>query len=762
MNEKWKQNPQQNIFGSFRMWRFISPAGLCGKKHGCAGEKDCCRGKKNSAEGEAMVYIPEWLQPDLQCEDGSYLGALTLAGDNLYYSYHVTTPDGKVDESYIGRIDLLTGEGSVPQKQGDGEIKTLFTDPGQNLWCLRIVSEGTEGQRKWLFERGFPGESSFMQIDVTKHLEGTEMLIDFVMDENDNLYCLGGAPGNPMLKVIDGNGDCIRTVEKLYNVNSMDVWEGKGVLLAGYGDNARLFTLQSQNPEILEDIYNRTGILKTAVQEDGTILFVRSGSLIYLEEGEEPNVLVNLIQCNIVADNIEEAGTLSDGRIALLLREFDGQQDRFEMVYLKKVPENEVPEKKSIRLGTLTADTALNTAVATFNKKNPEYELVIVSYNSEDYRSMGLDAATTGGPDIFDLRNVSDRDLEAYLEKGILEDLMPYLDTDITLKPEDFLPGFLESYTRKGVLYTIPDSFRVETLIGKSSEVGEAMAWTPREFMDFAAGQPEGVQIMEYANKQQIFRCVFDRQASFFIDWEKKESNLDCEEFKKLLEFANRYPLDYPVISYDQIPQLLRDGRLKLEMASIGGISDIQVIRRHFGEPITCIGYPSAEGVSGSCFQGSGLMLGINSSSDYKEEAWSFVRMGLEKESQLQKLSKDVFFLEGFPSRRDVLESCLERSMEAQYEKDANGELTEIPKYAVYEFGEGGESFETAYYAATQEEVDTLKELIYSITGSETIGLELQNIILEEAEAYFTGQKGLDETAAVIQNRVQIYLNEKR
>lgn len=347
---------------------------------GCAGrsgnmpeKKTVAEEEKNAAEGETMVYIPEWRQPDLQCEDGSYLGAWTLAEDNLYYSYNVTTPDGK-KETYIGRINLLTGEGAVPKKQGYGGILFLFTDSGQNLWCLRIVSEGTDGQRKWLFERGCPGESSFMQIDVTKHLEGTEILIDFVMDENDNLYCLGGSPVNPMLKVIDGNGDCIRTVEKLYNVNSMDVWEGKGILLAGYEDNAHLFTLQSQNPEISEEIYNRTGILKTAVQEDGSILFVRDGSLMYLEEGKEPDELVKLIQCNVVADNIEEVRTLSDGRIALLLKEFDGQNNRLEIVYLKKVPDNEVPEKKKIRIGTLTADTALNTAVTTFNKKNPEYD----------------------------------------------------------------------------------------------------------------------------------------------------------------------------------------------------------------------------------------------------------------------------------------------------------------------------------------------------------------------------------------------------
>ncbi len=90
-----------------------------------------------------MIYIPEWSPPDLQCDDGSYLGAWTLAGDNLYYSYNITTREGQ-NETFIGGIDLLTGEKSTLQKRGDGNIHSLFTDSGQNLRCLRIVPKGTE------------------------------------------------------------------------------------------------------------------------------------------------------------------------------------------------------------------------------------------------------------------------------------------------------------------------------------------------------------------------------------------------------------------------------------------------------------------------------------------------------------------------------------------------------------------------------------------------------------------------------------------
>ena len=39
---------------------------------------------------------------------------------------------------------------------------------------------------------------------------------------------------------------------------------------------------------------------------------------------------------------------------------------------------------------------------------------------------------------------------------------------------------------------------------------------------------------------------------------------------------------------------------------------------------------------------------------------------------------------------------------------------------------------------------------------------EIGQIITEEAKAYFSGQKSLDETADVIQNRVKTYVNENR
>ena len=47
-------------------------------------------------------------------------------------------------------------------------------------------------------------------------------------------------------------------------------------------------------------------------------------------------------------------------------------------------------------------------------------------------------------------------------------------------------------------------------------------------------------------------------------------------------------------------------------------------------------------------------------------------------------------------------------------------------------------------------------------TGFVLVMGEITNIITEEAEAFFKGQKSVADVAGVIQSRVQVYVNENR
>ena len=52
--------------------------------------------------------------------------------------------------------------------------------------------------------------------------------------------------------------------------------------------------------------------------------------------------------------------------------------------------------------------------------------------------------------------------------------------------------------------------------------------------------------------------------------------------------------------------------------------------------------------------------------------------------------------------------------------------------------------------------------LITSASATYQYDTDLMKIITEEAAAYFAGQKSLDETADIIQNRASIYISENR
>ena len=93
-----------------------------------------------------------------------------------------------------------------------------------------------------------------------------------------------------------------------------------------------------------------------------------------------------------------------------------------------------------------------------------------------------------------------------------------------------------------------------------------------------------------------------------------------------------------------------------------------------------------------------------------------------------------------------------------EYYEDENGEQVENTKTSW-----GYDDFNIDIYAAKQEDIDTVRNLLESadkIVGS--VDEQLTSIITEEADPFFKGQKSAADVANIIQNRIQIYVNENR
>ena len=66
------------------------------------------------------------------------------------------------------------------------------------------------------------------------------------------------------------------------------------------------------------------------------------------------------------------------------------------------------------------------------------------------------------------------------------------------------------------------------------------------------------------------------------------------------------------------------------------------------------------------------------------------------------------------------------------------------------------------YHYATQGEIDTVMNLIENVELSPSYSSEISNIIKEELDSYFLGGRSKEETVAIIQDRVQLYLDERK
>ncbi len=110
----------------------------------------------------------------------------------------------------------------------------------------------------------------------------------------------------------------------------------------------------------------------------------------------------------------------------------------------------------------------------------------------------------------------------------------------------------------------------------------------------------------------------------------------------------------------------------------------------------------------------------------------------------------------GFPLSIEHLEKLAKEAMEKNYYEDENGKRIEYDD--VYYM----DGMEVVIEPMTEQETKDLMDELYSFTQIYRYDDALNQIINEEAAAFFAGQKSAKDVAGIIQSRAQIYVNETR
>ena len=138
----------------------------------------------------------------------------------------------------------------------------------------------------------------------------------------------------------------------------------------------------------------------------------------------------------------------------------------------------------------------------------------------------------------------------------------------------------------------------------------------------------------------------------------------------------------------------------------------------------------------------------ISAKSSCIEGAWEFARYFLTEEYQN---SGEQY---GLSVLKSVFEEKAYLATEKPYWTDENGEKIEYDNT----FWINDEEMVIEQF--TKEQVNQIIEFVYSVDKGYYYNTDVQNIIMEESEAYFSGQKSAEDVAKIIQSRVQIYVDE--
>ena len=754
----------------------------------------------DSFEGE-WGYVPEFI--DFDEEDVAY-NDMVFSGESLYYLSRSMDEEVGISGLTLCKYSLMDRQLTrllLPLEiEEDNEIirKSFTVAEDGSIYFLicqqpTLAGLGQDEETRWQLYKFNPSGNKLFSKDITSRMD-TGYACYMTTDARGYLYI--GSGGSVWRYDADGNEQGSISREQIPEELSAGGVAGlscsrDGKVYAAFHDyqsaggfmviDAMSYKLaeldfDGQKADIVcEDFHYQAGGMLPGMEGD---FLVNDGTAAYEYDPETRtgHPLFEWLDCDINGDHAKLMGVLQDGRMVVVYG--DGVWgDEVGIALLTKTRLDPEAVKKTLVLATMSGDSRLQAAVVDFNRRSEKYRIEIKQFydytGGQDYLDglVNLNNAIVSNncPDIIDLTGL---EVEKLAAKGVFEDLSLYLEKSSLLGREDILESILDAYTLEGTLTAIPLRFSVLTAVGSAAELYGIERWTIEDVIAFCEAHP-GAELFDNATKSSVMTYLMNCSQDTFIDWSTGECRFDTDLFKHLLEFVNSFPdevqqngemqsgmfiMEMESGSGQSIQERVQKGEVLLEKGYVSNMNYGQLYREMFGSDVVFIGYPTADGESGHYVPVSSYAYAISSKSENKEGAWEFIESFL--------MQDEGRFTIGFPTLKNKLETEIKKALNSGYVLDDNGAPV---------LGEDGEpivntdpeiywysGWTYTYRPSTQEEIDLVLKVLNEVRLEPESGVEIMNIINEEAEAFYAGQKTVDQVTEVIQRRVSLYVNENR
>lgn len=688
----------------------------------------------------------------------------TVHDNTLYYINYLPSAKGAVqpEQSAVCMLDLEQEEAEpveIPFIPENGQtVGGMAVDEEGAAHIVSCQYAGTGAEITDVFlttvERDGTIANSYSIGEVFEEKEFMYVSA-FEIDGEGNAY-LGA---NETIYVIDRNGSLVfKIVCKGYLVRLCKDNSGKVYAVWSEGGTEMIaeVDVKAQSLGTGQELPEMTNIIGAGAGAEGKlVLATESGVYDY---DMVRNTLTERFQwfpLDIAINQFDQVFPLTDGRILWVGRAGDqwgsGKTSLWmvrERTEADKVSEQSQPQDGTqaepesgtgdVILGVAWLDPAVKQAVVDFNQSNPDSRIEVREYGEGDYEAgavqLNMDIISGNCPDILILPYQFP--IDVYAAKGVLEDLNSYIDTDDTLRRTDLQENILKAYETNGKLFAIPVTFMVESILGKASVLENRTGWNLDEMIAFSDSLDDENLIFPDPSKASVMDICLKANRDCIVDWTADEGiGFNRDFFIRMLEFSNRFMEEE--YSDEITLKRIMDGEVLL--MPTGGTPTIYQ-HNPLGE-VAYIGYPSENG-SGSLATSS-TTVAISIGCKAKGTAWNFIKSLLSEEVQESSL------LEGYPIRKNSLEKYMEQS------KEAGGGVV---------IGDASGNVIDAYEqrGATEDEIREFQALIDSVEKIVVGDDEISKIIKEEAGAYFSGDKTVEEVADIVENRIGIYVNEMK
>ena len=715
-----------------------------------------CAREGGGENDSPYVYETQFHSPQGGVED------FTVSGDCVYYStfdgeFYQWTPGGEAKKL---DIEPFTAE---------ADSRILQADHQGNLYVFYSVPEPLKSDTRYLVKYDAAGKELARQ--NVSLLTSQFAPYETAVDGEGRLYLRG----MDKLLQFDGACNCIGTVEP--PEGERPSWLAADTTGHVY---CSLYDTQTYETSVIREVVSQTASFGNPLGETvpgnylaayGENRFLNSvDNALYLNDlaADARSLLVQWVNCDINPDFVRRIATLADGRIVAHLQEDEGIG---ELAVVAEVPRDQAAEKEVITLGILQAGNShLSRCISQFNRNSPDCRIEVREYydaylnsgqpdaTEEARTALHLDISSGRCPDLLVLEY---DDLETYAAKGLLEDLAPYLEANGSLELAD---NVIEAYTFHGKLCALPGALQIRTLAGRTErlgELGDATGWTLEEMMDFIDSNPDSTVFSADAGQLLEYSLVFSQ--SHFVDWETHTCDFTSDEFIHLLEFCGRFSDRRGSEGAEVLDMMEKSNTALLHEVELVRPQDIILLAQILQtEDISYIGFPTVDGRVGSLLEDCGGTCAISAKSKHKEAAWAFVELLLTGWENPPKSYAALIGTKGFPTELGTRERYFAKVTENPYRIGEDGEIItyggEPERYAFHVRVSWG--MRVFFYTPLPEETDLLCALLDSSTTARG-GRQISSIVAQEAESFFSGQKSAADVAALIQNRVSIYLEEQ-